>query len=123
MHCCNRKAALDLVQSHFGLGVDAVSLEPSVAENHGKRHGETAGVSRADQFFRVGTLAALETGLEAVGRFAQHAGFGGNGAQASLQVAFPMRGCLFNDTHSFLLERWFCVGKGSEDRRQNKVHS
>src|SRR3989344_8973031 len=42
----DRKTTVDLVQGHFGLGVDAVSLEPGVAENHGKRHGETASVGR-----------------------------------------------------------------------------
>ena len=80
------------------------------------------GLGRANQLFRVGAFTAFETGLEAVGRFTQYAGFRRNGTQASLQVTFPMRGCFFNDTHSGLLERWFCVSKGSEDSRPGKVH-
>src|SRR5471030_1097759 len=111
MHGSNRKATVDLVQRHFGLGVDAVSLEAGVAQNHRKRHGEAAGVRRTNQFLRVCALAAFETGLEAVGRFAQYASFSGNGTQACLQITFPMRGCFFNDTHSGLLERWFCFSK------------
>ncbi|MCY1363869.1 hypothetical protein D9M69_506490 [compost metagenome] len=118
-----------MIQSDFCLGVDAIGLQAGITENHGKRHGETAGVGRADQLFRVGAPTALEARLEAIGSFPEHAGFCGNRADAGFQITFPMGRCFLNDSHACLLKigakrRAFVVFtcQGCEDRQWRKVH-
>ncbi|MOA28547.1 hypothetical protein D3C78_1494980 [compost metagenome] len=61
-------------------------------------------MGRADQFLWVGALAAFEARLEAVGRFAQHTGFRGDGADTGFQVTFPMSRCFLDDSHVCLLK-------------------
>ncbi|MNV91010.1 hypothetical protein D3C71_1854560 [compost metagenome] len=109
MHGGNRKTTVDLIQRDFGAGIDGDGLEASLAEDHRKGHGETACVSGADQFFRVGAWATFETRLKAIGCIFQDTGFGRDRTQAGFQIADPMRRCSLLDAH-------LCLLTGASDR-------
>src|SRR5262245_1017675 len=54
MHLGDSKASPDILNSYSGGGFDLFSLETGRTELAGKGHGKTAGMSGADQFFRIG---------------------------------------------------------------------
>src|SRR6266542_3349493 len=68
----------------------------------------------ADQLFRIGTLAVLETRLESIRRLLEHARLGGDGAAAVLNVALPNCPCLLDHDRSAS-----CVLRGTRNGRDS----
>src|SRR6266542_6274453 len=68
----------------------------------------------ADQLFRIGTLAVLETRLESIRRLLEHARLGGDGAAAVLDVALPNCPCLLDHDRSAS-----CVLRGTRNGRNS----
>ena len=92
MHRGDGKTVALLFQRDVGLGLHVLGGELGLAQDQRQRHGETGGVRRADQLFRVGAGLALEAAGEAVGIIIQRAALGRDRALAVLDAALPFGG-------------------------------
>ena len=92
MHRGDRKTVALFFQRDIGFGFHVFGSELGFAEDQRQRHGETGGVRRADQFFRVGAGLALEAAGEAVGIIIQRAAPGRDRALAVLDATLPFGG-------------------------------
>ena len=89
MHRGDGKTVALLFQRDVGLGLHVLGGELGLAKDQRQRHGETGGVRRADQLFRIGAGLALEAAGEAVGVIVQRAALGRDRALAVLDAALP----------------------------------
>jgi len=89
------KAVVHLVQRDFGLGVQALGDHARFGQDVRQRHGEAAGMGRAQQFLGVGAGRVAEAGVETIGLVLERAALRGDRAFAGLQVARPGGGCGF----------------------------
>src|SRR5450759_1344682 len=81
-------------QAHAGLRVDIATGQPRLVAGERKRHRETRGVRRAQDFLGVGAAAVvLEAAREAVRIVLQRAGLGADLSQSLLALAFPVNAC------------------------------
>src|SRR5207302_7118628 len=96
-----------LVEGNCCRRLELACRHASVSELSGERHGETAGVSRGKQLFRIGADAIFKPRAERVLRLLQHATIRRNGALAIFQTSLPNRGCFalhdFSPFGSFVL--------------------
>ena len=91
---CDGEAFANLFQFHFRAGVYASRRDACARKLRRQRHGEAAGVSCANQLFRVGgRLAFFKSGLERVGAV--------KGTAAEFQSAAPFGEMPFHSASAF----------------------
>src|SRR5690554_483611 len=91
VHCGNGKSIAALLQGHGSSGIYGVGNKTGLTQHCGKSHGETTGMRRTYEFFRIGTGRTLKAGIEAVGIVLERATLRRDGAFALLEVADPVR--------------------------------
>src|ERR1700682_4657257 len=89
MHGGDGKTIALLFKRDVGFGLHLLGGELGFTEDQRQRHGETGGMRRPDQLFRVRARLALETAGEAVGIILQRAALGRDRALAVLDTALP----------------------------------
>ncbi|MBP1871438.1 hypothetical protein J2Z19_001150 [Ensifer adhaerens] len=97
------KTVGDGFERDLGGGLHALGREPDLSQDQRQCHGETTGMSRADEFLRVCARHALETSCKAVGIVFQGPALRRNLPLAVLETAGPF--CLSSaiDLHAHLL--------------------
>src|SRR4051794_201722 len=97
MHRRDGKTVALLLERDIRLGFHVLGGELGFAEDQRQRHGETGGMGRANQLFRVRAGLAFEATGEAIRIVLERAALGRDRALAVLDSALPLgrseRGC------------------------------
>src|SRR5207247_10486954 len=89
MHGSHGETIGHFLYRNRGCGLDALRLEPGLAQLRGERHRETSRVCRAHEFLRISSFFILETRAKRIRSVREYAAVGGTCAAGSHEGAMP----------------------------------
>src|SRR4030095_659706 len=112
------------LERDLGRGVHLLGGELGLAQDQRQRHGEAAGMGRAQQLLGIGALLALEAGGKAIGVGAERAALRRDRALAVPEAARPGGRCAAIDLHGGpSLVGWRSLSLARQRVSQTKVWS